>query len=41
MKPDDRADFLNAIQDLVEQYGFDVGGYDDGGGWFEVILIPK
>ena len=45
MTAEDRARMLNEIEDIVEKYGFDVAGYDDGvdgdDDMFEVLLLKK
>ena len=42
MSAEDRADFLNALQEFVEKYGLSVGGYNDDDeehGTIEIVLI--
>lgn len=42
MSAEDRADFLNDLQEFVEKYNLNVGGYDDQDeehGMITVVLI--
>ena len=44
LSPDERADVLNAINDMLEEKGFDleVGGYEDNDGvFFDVMLMRR
>lgn len=44
LSPDERADVLNAINDMLEEKGFDleVGGYEDTNGvLFDVMLMKR
>lgn len=38
LTPDERADVLNAIDDILEQFGFEVSGYEDDGTFFDVQI---
>ena len=44
LSPDERADVLNAINDMLKEKGFDleVGGYEDTNGViFDVLLVKR